>query len=255
MTESYSEILVTNMPQSASRWNRVSTNLNEVGVDFKRFVATYGGDILITDLTTNEARYGVSYKDNKEKTASNNPYQIDCKPGKEENFSFNIQAVKELVPGQLGIWCTYIDVWKYGVENELDNLVVLQDDALPKKDDQFKPWLNSYVEHLPDDYHIAFLDHVIGLGKTKLIPGNKYVTNFTNRYDGYGAWAMVFSLEGMKQLLSFEQYDNTMDMFLLHSRVNYVYNYHDNKLNVYGAYNGRIGHTGPEIDPSEVGRF
>ena len=81
---------------------------------------------------------------------------VECIDGHDENavklFFENNPNIKEGRPvraGYLGHWLTFLNVLKYIVDNDIENLLVLEDDAILSE--TFIEDLEMYVSHVPDN--------------------------------------------------------------------------------------------------------
>jgi len=61
----------------------------------------------------------------------------------------NIQEKRPMRAGYLGHWLTFLNILKYIVDNDIENLLVLEDDAILSEN--FIEDLKMYVSNVPDD--------------------------------------------------------------------------------------------------------
>jgi GR25 family glycosyltransferase involved in LPS biosynthesis len=103
------------------------------------------------------------------------------------------------LPGELGIWVSTINVWKYMAQNHIDYLLVLEDDVL--LDSDFTKNLQLCMEDLPDNFDFLslyyFKEHNWEDEKTDI--GSNYIHKSTNQYSA--AQATIYSLNGASKLL------------------------------------------------------
>ena len=86
-----------------------------------------------------------------------NRHFVECVDGKDtesvKRFFKNNTNIKETRPtrtGYLGHWLTFLNILKYIIDNNIDNLLVLEDDAILSK--TFIDDLEMYMSHIPEDY-------------------------------------------------------------------------------------------------------
>ena len=89
--------------------------------------------------------------------SSFNRHFVECVDGHNEEavirFFKNNPNIKEARPtraGFLGHWLTFLNILQYIIDNNIDNLLVLEDDAILSK--TFIQDLEMYMSHLPEDY-------------------------------------------------------------------------------------------------------
>lgn len=103
------------------------------------------------------------------------------------------------LPGELGIWVSTINVWKYMAQNHIDCLLVLEDDVLLDKD--FAKNLQLCMKDLPEKFDFLSLYYFIGHNwedeQTSI--GSNYIHKSTNQYSA--AQATIYSLNGARKLL------------------------------------------------------
>jgi GR25 family glycosyltransferase involved in LPS biosynthesis len=103
------------------------------------------------------------------------------------------------LPGELGVWVSTINVWKYMVQNHIDCLLVLEDDVLLDKD--FAKNLQLCVGDLPNNFDFLSLYYFEGHNwedeGTDI--GSKNIHKSTNQYSA--GQATLYSLNGAKKLL------------------------------------------------------
>ena len=83
-------------------------------------------------------------------------HSIECIDGHDEEAvikffknNTNIKDARPIRAGYLGHWLTFLNILKYIVDNDIDNLLVLEDDAILSE--TFIEDLERYVSHVPDD--------------------------------------------------------------------------------------------------------
>lgn len=103
------------------------------------------------------------------------------------------------LPGELGIWVSTINIWKYMVQNNIDRLLVLEDDVLINS--YFAKNLQLCMSDLPDNFDFLSLYYFTGHNwedeNTDI--GSNYIHKSTNQYSA--AQATVYSLNGARKLL------------------------------------------------------
>lgn len=83
-------------------------------------------------------------------------HSVECIDGHDEEavikFFKNNKNIKDARPiraGYLGHWLTFLNILKYIVDNDIDHLLVLEDDAILSE--TFVDDLEMYMHHLPED--------------------------------------------------------------------------------------------------------
>ncbi len=138
--------------------------------------------------------------------------------------------------GELGIWLSQIQCWKWLVESDTDALIVFEDDAIATG--SFESILGLYVDDLPDDWDMLSLsvpdnqrqdfyyrqvydEH--GIPKSLVKAGDKpYEFEYgkptlARAYQGYCCVATMYSKKGAQRLLELaEEYGiyTPVDCFL-----------------------------------------
>lgn len=86
-----------------------------------------------------------------------NRHYVECIDGKNTQSIINFfnanPEIKETRPmryGYVGHWLTFINIFKYIVENNIDQLLILEDDAILSE--TFIEDLQTYMKDLPEDY-------------------------------------------------------------------------------------------------------
>lgn len=124
--------------------------------------------------------------------------------------------------GELGVWMSNFDRWKWAADND-ETLIVLEDDAVPAP--HFTPSSEAIVDALPEDWDFVSLwvpenqkvdysyDFVYNEHGDPVITGvlpyneSKYRYNFIvgRAYQGYGMVALAYSPRGGRKLVSLAQ--------------------------------------------------
>jgi GR25 family glycosyltransferase involved in LPS biosynthesis len=103
------------------------------------------------------------------------------------------------LPGELGIFVSYINIFKYIIENQIDKLLVIEDDAALL--DNFVDLLLLYLDDLPEDFDFLSLSYFSDQNditeSTDI--GSKYIHRSFNQYSS--AVGIVFSLKGAYSIL------------------------------------------------------
>lgn len=147
---------------------------------------------------------------------------IDGRELKEFPYNVNYDATS----GELGIWLSHLNCWKYLAESQLDALLVFEDDAIISED--FLDDLNTYINELPSDWDVLALfvpEHQrkfygrrvmyydrqtglpIGPGKSKeaiKVDSFEYGSSFLAKaYQDYSCVTMLYSKIGAQKLLRY----------------------------------------------------
>ena len=130
---------------------------------------------------------------------------IDGKKLKESELAFYSKKIalrdfgRELTPGELGCALSHIKMWQLIVEENLDEVLILEDDA---KIGRALFEVLSHRDKLPPDFQ-----HINFSSKAKQIPFGDYITdiyrasNYAER--PYSAFAYLLTREGAQFLLDF----------------------------------------------------
>src|SRR6188768_1584308 len=81
----------------------------------------------------------------------------------------NLQLMTPKNPGEIGLWISTYDCWKWAAMND-EHLLLLEDDAIPSI--RFMEYLSWYLQELPTDYDLLSL----------YVPKEQYIDYL---YDGY----------------------------------------------------------------------
>jgi len=252
----YDKIYVINLARS-KRWPETKARMDKEGIEYSRFEAIDGNDILVTDLERDKTMLGKYMQDNKLLMNKNKKYQINCNPQSTDPTKFIVHSTEaDFYPGEAGLWCSNLLIWKDALKHNYQNIVVFEDDIIPVGR-HFNIWLNNYVHALPKTYDVAYLSLRWLNGSPLPIKKNNYVTKFDNNNCFTGTFAMVYSNRGINKLLNVLEIDHHIDSFL-NSRINYAKPCGaliktDISLESYGSYNDRIKH--PPISNSEMQRY
>ena len=103
------------------------------------------------------------------------------------------------LPGELGIWVSTTNIWKYIIDNKIDKFLILEDDITLKEN--FLDTLTDCLNDLPKDFDFLSLYYFEGQNfdteNTEI--GSKNIKKSNEQYSA--AQATVYSLKGAKKLL------------------------------------------------------
>ncbi|MDG6473623.1 LPS biosynthesis glycosyltransferase [Glaesserella parasuis] len=131
--------------KNSPRREFISKRLSDLKLNFEFFDAVYGKDLSEEKL-------------------------------KEIDFEFypkHFSARKQMTLGEVGCAMSHIKLYEYIVENNIDNAIILEDDAIVSL--YFKEIISDALNKISPKYEILFLDH----GKAKIYPFPK---NLVERY-------------------------------------------------------------------------
>jgi GR25 family glycosyltransferase involved in LPS biosynthesis len=144
----------------------------------------------------------------------------DCKDvldryGIKVNWSPYDKRTGNPLPGELGIWVSTINTWKYIVNNNVDMLLVLEDDIVLHND--FVNRFNECIKDLPKNFDFFslyyFNEHFLLEEETEI--GSEYLHKSDNQYSA--AQGILYSNSGAKKLLKLVTklgIDYTCDCFI-----------------------------------------
>jgi len=221
MSDLYDRAFVINLDRSL-RFKKVKTKLDESKIEFERFSAIDGNNIYATNSQSNLTLSGEFLK-NHTMRVGKTKHQINCNNDSDNPIRFELYnpQTSGWVPGEIGLWCSNIAIWRAAKKEGFKHIVIFEDDINIKKPATLNHLINSFIGELPDDYDIAFLS-VLGNTKHHMkVPGTKCVMQVQNRtwqYE-YGSHAVVYSQRAIDKLLSVTLIDNALDAYFFNHNV------------------------------------
>jgi GR25 family glycosyltransferase involved in LPS biosynthesis len=121
------------------------------------------------------------------------------------------------LPGELGIWVSYINIFKYIIEKKIEKLLIIEDDATLA--DNFVEQMLLCLNDLPKDFDFLSLSYFADQNNftEKTDIGSKYIHKSLNQYSS--AVGIIFSLHCAKKILKLlKRYgmEYTNDCFIYH---------------------------------------
>lgn len=247
MFQKRAKFYVVNLDQSQDRLTKVSAELNKAGVNFERFSAINGDNILINDIDNNRTFLGKDLQDSYLTQRFSN-YKITCNPESNNSFSFNFIDKSYHVKGELGLWCSNLLIWQDALDKNYQNIIILEDDVQPLSL-KFKAEIDLFLTALPYDYDVAFLDFAPRKGNLNPLPGNPYVLEPSSNFIGWGTSAVMISNQGLRKLVSYGNYSKAIDLFYWDKFKNNNLDVTENSeqfLNIYTYKNHRLMTVNPQ---------
>ena len=213
----YDKIYIINLDISVRRCAVMNEQCNENEITCHRFSGIDGYKVKLKNLSTGREFFGVDIKNKTVKIDKSVTYKVTCDPDVDNSTEFNyLGSLNHLglgaSAGEIGIWCSYISIWKDIDKNNYKNIIILEDDVIFKKN--FTSNLNNFISNVPERYDLAFLDAFQHKGSQYSLAGNQYVKGFSSGSRCWGTHAIMYSAKAIKTLLSFNSYTSTVDEFL-----------------------------------------
>ncbi len=131
------------------------------------------------------------------------------------------------LPGELGVWVSTINIWKYIIANKIDKFLILEDDITLKED--FLDRLDDCLNDLPENFDFLslyyFKEQNFDTEDTEI--GSKNIKKSNEQYSA--AQATLYSLKGAKKLLKLikrKGLEYTADCFIFkQSHIGFVEGY------------------------------
>lgn len=103
------------------------------------------------------------------------------------------------LPGEFGIWVSYINIFKYIVKNRISEMLVLEDDAIPL--DNFVDIFSKVLKEAPKAYDFISLHSFEGQNQkdNRTDIGLKYLHKSLNQYSA--TQGSIFTFRGAKKIL------------------------------------------------------
>lgn len=103
------------------------------------------------------------------------------------------------MPGELGVWLSNINLFKKIIEDEIDNLIIFEDDAVINND--FCNELNMIISDLPKDYD--FISLVFPSSSKYMYKEDANINNNVSlaKYNHFGLYSIMWSNKGAKTIL------------------------------------------------------
>lgn len=164
-TESYDAVVdavyVINLDRSPERLQKISKQLDDMGIKFRRFRAIDGRKLKIINVKTDKIEDIKSFTSHKKIKYNggrfeNEKFVVSC-----ENFSINYETEFSFLGaylsyGELGCAMSHLAVMHDIVKNNFKKAILLEDDVVFEKN--FKNDLKLMLANTPDDFDIVFLD-------------------------------------------------------------------------------------------------
>ena len=250
----YDMLQVINLDKATEKWQKISKQLDDANLQYQKFSAIDGYKILVKNLITNEIFSGQAIKDKTASIESNVKHQIICNPSHEKVNEFNYLG-RSIGAGELGVWCSNIELWKNAQKNNYKKIIILEDDVFVKTD-HCKQKLENFSSHLPANFDLGYIGVFQYRGLQYPLEDNQYVNKFDSDFGGYGAWAIIYSSKAIQKLLSFDTYRGAIDEFLWDIALNddYPSELSENLLEVYVSSQELLGVSLENSEITSMGR-
>ena len=210
------KIYVINLEHSKERWEKVSESLNKIDINYERFPAIYGIDVILTDKKNGKEFSGKDLKNQVHKLELYHEYVVTCPPNqKGESVSFNFEHIEldyKFSVGYFGILCSNYYIAQEMLENRYPYMIIFEDD-IHIKNDHFKEKLINYMSHLPETFDIAYLG--VYNDKDQQIPVNEYVNKFAPDANWFCRMGIILSYKGAEKFLINHKFYGSLDHFII----------------------------------------
>ncbi len=211
-------IFIVNLPSSENRREKIKEQLDKFALNYSFFEATDGYKIKITDLATGDSFTGLDIKNNKNKFGYQSTYKITCDPSDVNPFEFKYSEILKdwndpITAGELGIWCSYLRLYKKINDEKIEDAIIFEDDIIIKSEN-FDKELSNFIKHVPKDYDMAFLDLNLHKGQQFQLADNPYINKFSQDAKAWGNYAILYSKKIIEKLLSIDTYSQRIDNYI-----------------------------------------
>jgi glycosyl transferase family 25 len=191
---------VINLDRNPERYATIKEQLVTSNIPHTRFSAVDGYKIKIKD--GDKEFLGIDLKDGK-KLSFDKSYKIFC-PSLNLTYNANSKILhRTLSSGEFGCYCSHLEIWQEVVNKKIEYALILEDDAVLKKD--FSTKLTQLLNHMPKEWDLTFLfleDYPITHEKFIKITNNPYMRKIkANKTHISSTKAYLISYNGAKKLL------------------------------------------------------
>lgn len=176
---------VINLKKRSDRWRNISDQSKKHNIKLIKFEA----------FSPDEK---IEYKDIKDKWNYPSFDQLG------NFYPYHITA--SLSDGEKCCIMSHIYLWKYVINNNMDDMLIFEDDIII--DNDFNRQIKKYKKELPNDYDLFMIDYNNVITPTKLT-NNLYKLRYA-----YNTGAYLISNKGARKALSYLPVDSPIDHFL-----------------------------------------
>lgn len=176
-------IFVINLKNRTDRWKIIQNDFKNTNFKLQRWDATYGKNLSEKEIINTTS-----------------------------NFCNNFCSY-----GMIGCWLSHYKLWKYIVKNNLNNVLILEDDAKPTKNFMVK--LNKIMAIIPKNYDLVYwgctgscddifdvtIDLILNRKNKNAIINGKKIDELMIPSMPLGTHAYLISNSGARKLLSYDE--------------------------------------------------
>lgn len=185
------KIFVVNLARSTERLEKSSKQLEKINLQFERYQAVDGYELIIQGPNNNEFK-GNEIKKNKEIFEENKLYKVNCPSFPIYYNGYKRQTFNFFTAGELGCYCSHLEIFKYISDNNINNALILEDDFII--DQNFKTKLANVINNLPKKWDIIFLYYDKDVKKNIMDTNNPSLKKLLpDNFNIYGTVAYVIN--------------------------------------------------------------
>jgi len=165
---------VINLDRATERYRKLKSQLDRYEISHRRFSAVDGYELRILSNITFDKFSGLDLKSGKVKLHLNSSYQVFC-----PHFIFHYTPNRDLFPrtlgpGELGCYCSHVEVWRDIKNKGFPFVLILEDDAVIS--DDFDKKLQAVLHNLPKGWDVVNIQRSTRAnGKLRPIAGNSII--------------------------------------------------------------------------------
>jgi len=224
------QTFVINLDRSPKRYAQLAPQLEKNHLNYERFSAVDGYKLKIKNPQTGE---GFLASDIANKEMSNKiHYTVSC-PSFDSSYLPKKDKKSHLSAGELGCYCSHMEIWKRVISSNIKYALVLEDDALLLPN--FEAKFDKIIHNLPVNWDVVFLHLGVVPSKTLFIKHNKYLHKIKRK--GRHFWhttGYLINVDATRKLFDYAQtYSVPIDIAISHA-------VDAKKINVYKAFENII---------------
>ena len=180
-------IYCINLDGADKRWNKVTKQFNNLGININRFPAVNGKNLTNIDNTKILDTY-------------NTNVNALCDKKIKPNLTLNLSK------GEYGCALSHLGLWEKMVSENIESCIIIEDDIHPNKN--FIDY-QKLLAQLPSDWDIAYVSF-LNTGNKKFVGENIFIPNCGFTTAGY-----IINLKGAKKLIDLLPIEGPIDLYLL----------------------------------------